>query len=559
VTRAVVISLLISALGGFASGADYDTLTYESGITSVKQYMTSKEFGKAEALLKAMAALYPDNREIMSVLSSVQFWQGKYDESIETYQNLLNLTDDDSVRAAIEKVVVAKLLHDTDSLVAEGKTDDARKVLEVLFEGGKEPYESGYRLGMLYIRDKEYDSAIGLFTKMTEFYPDNREVLTMLAYVLFWQGKYDESIEVYQSILELADDDSVRKEIEKVVVAKLLHDTDSLVAEGKTGDARKVLEVLFEGGKEPYESGYRLGMLYIRERKYEKAKELFQQLKMLYPEDSGFIALSIESFILNGDIAEAQKELYFLTGDMREALVQEREDLFYRVKRNYLRVSGGIFNYSGDYKTERDFLIDIAQRIHEFTFVFHGALINRYGLQNSQVGLDIYSKLGERTKRWGYVSVFVSPDATFLPKLSWGGEIYQGYKDYEFSIGYRRMNFKEVSADIFIPGVTYYMPNGLSINERLYYVPTNGSLSLLSTLHFEPNHRFRGFYSMGIGQSSERVGSIQDLRKVFTFSNRLGTEYRYAPSVSIGAEASYEYRKDFYTTYGMILFSRYWW
>lgn len=420
-------------------------------------------------------------------------------------------------------------------------------------------YDDGIASVKRHIAGNEFEKAEAVLKAMRLRYPGNREILGMLASVLFWQKKYDEALETYQSIPSYSADAPVVREIERVLSAKRLQEIDALLAAGETGKARRMLETLWESGKDPYEAGYRLGMLYIREREYGKALELFRKLRDLYPEDRGFAELFVESLILAGDIAEAKRALASLPSETQTALVAAREDLLFRVRREYVKITGSVVNYSGSYSTEQDLSVDIAKRVRELTLVFHGARIRRFGLYDSQAGLDIYSKLGERTKRWGYVSVRVSPDADFLPRLSVGAELYQGHKDFEFSLGYRRMQFKDASADIIIPGVTCYLPAGLSFNERVYYVPGSGSFSFLSTLHFEPHHRFRGFYSVGLGQTSERVGSLSDLKRAFSFSSRLGAEYRFVPSFSIGAEASYEYRKTFYSTSGITLFSRYWW
>jgi YaiO family outer membrane protein len=183
----------------------------------------------------------------------------------------------------------------------------------------------------------------------------------------------------------------------------------------------------------------------------------------------------------------------------------------------------------------------------------------RFGLHDNQVSLDVYSKLGEKTKRWGYISMSVSPDAQFLPKTAFGGEIYQGYGKSEISLGFRRMNFSDTSINMFFPGIIYYLSSGFALNEKIYIIPQNATFSLVSTLNYEPNYRFRGLYSLAAGNAADRIGSLQDLQKYDTVSNRLRAEYRFVPAVSIGAEISYEYRAHLYNTYGATLFSSYWW
>ena len=204
-------------------------------------------------------------------------------------------------------------------------------------------YDTGINVIKVLISNKDFAGAEDVLKTMLKQYPDNTELLSILASVLFWQKKYDESIDTYRKILQLKDDDSLRMKMEKVFLAKIIHETDLMIKEGKTSDAEVILRFLFDSGIEEYESGYKLGMLYIKERDYKKAIDVFKRLKETFPEDRGFTALYIESLILNGNLKEAKKDLYSLPEEIRDYIYREREDLFYRVRREYIKVSGGFF------------------------------------------------------------------------------------------------------------------------------------------------------------------------------------------------------------------------
>lgn len=322
-------------------------------------------------------------------------------------------------------------------------------------KAGTMNYDKGLDMVKNYIRNGEFKNAENLLETMQKYYPDNVELLSMHARILFWQKRYDESIDRYTMALRLKDDESLKKEMENVVSA--------------------------------------------------------------------------------------------------------RKDLFYKMNRNYLKLSGSVFDYTGDYKNERNVSIELSHKILNLTTIFKANKIYRYGLQDNQVGLDIYSKLGEKTKRWGYISFSATPDAEFLPETTLGGEIYQGYKEFEFSLGYNRMNFKASSVDIFMPGIIVYLPYSFLFTEKVYLVPKNDSYSFLSTLRYEPGSAFQVLYSIAAGKSSERIGSLEDVQKLTTISSRFGTEYRFNPYLSIGTELSYEYRQHLYKKYGATIFNKYWW
>lgn len=421
-------------------------------------------------------------------------------------------------------------------------------------------YDTGIDMVKKAISSNNFPQAELILRNMLKKYPYNHELLSILARVLFWQKRYDESIEVFNRALQLKPDESLKEELEKVRIAKILNESSHLLEKGNIKEAKERFAELFETKKEEYESGYNIGMIYIKEREYEKAMEMFKYLQSKFPDDIGFKALYIESLILNRDLKRAKNELFSLTEEERNYLSIKRPDLFYRVKKNYLKVSGSWYDFVEEGRSsEHETSLEISQRINNFTFVLNSLYATRYGLHDKQITIDVYSNIGEKSKRWGFLSLSISPDAEFLPKTSFGGEIYQAYENSEVFLGYRHMSFKDTSVDILMPGIIIYLPYNLSLNERLYLVPKNGGYSLLSTLHYEPNHKIRAFYSIAIGKAVDRISVLQDIQKISTITNRVGLELRISPDLSIGSEFYHEFRENMYTKYGLTIFSRIWW
>ncbi len=411
------------------------------------------------------------------------------------------------------------------------------------------------------IREKDLPEAERVLKGMLKRYPDNSEVLHLLARVLFWQKRYDESIAIYKRLLSLRPaDPEVKRGFERVLKAKELKEIDALIDSGQYGEAEERLLSLYKREGFRYEAGYRLGMLYIRLREYEKALEIFTELRREYPEDRGFEALYIESLILNGEIRKAKKELYSLPEDRRQYHYKKRDDLFYRVRRNHLRLNFSHYDYSKrGLQDENSYTIELSKRISEYTTVIRFSNIHRFGKRDAQLSGEFYTKLGEKTKRWGYISFTVSRDADFLPEWSIGGAVYQGYRDFEFSIGFSHMEFKGNIVDIVTPGLIIYLPRGIALDEKLYYVPKRGTLTLLNTINYEPNHRYRVYYSFAIGKSSETIGAAEDIEKFRTYSHRLGIEVRPLPELSLGVEALYTHRHGLYDKRGLGLSAKYLW
>lgn len=429
-------------------------------------------------------------------------------------------------------------------------------------ESGKEEslnYEKGLKEVKRYIQEKNFKEAENILKNLLVVYPDNFELQSILARVLFWQKKFDESIENFKKALSIKEDENLEKELEKVEIARELDRADELIKKGDFTSAEELLKKLYVEKRGEYDSGYRLGMLYIKKRDYEKASKIFKELILGFPQDIGFKALYVESLILEGDVEKAKKELELFSEYERSYLLKERIDLFYRVRRNSAKIKLGYFPYSYGGSEDREFRLEVSQRIKNITFFLSPSRIHRFGQYDNQINMETYSKIGERTKRWGYILLSFSPDHDFLPKSVFGGEIYQGYKNWEFSLGYFRMNFSNVSVNILIPGFTVYLIHGLSLNERFYIVPDKDSFSFLSTLYYEPNPKIRTFYSLSLGKLSGRIESIPDIERINTISGRFVIEWRPRPPYGFGIEIHYEERKNFYRKYGLILFTGFWW
>lgn len=410
-----------------------------------------------------------------------------------------------------------------------------------------------------YIKAKDLPEAEALLQKMLLQHPDNPELLEMLARLLFWEKKYDESITAYERLLEVKPSQKAEEEMGKVMSAKELQTAIELQDSGNLGEAEKRLRALYDSGRERYTAGYRLGNLYIRQREYDKASKIFSELKAAYPEDSGFEELYLESLILAGNITRAKEELASLPDENRNKLYDRRDDLFYRMRRNYLMIRGMAGNYDMGIEDERQYEVRLRQRIAEKTFVLSFATIERFGETDSQAGVEIYSKLGEKTKRWGYLFLTASPGSDFLARWTAGATVYQGYRNMDLSIGYAHMEFSDTSVDRLMPGIIFYLPHGFSLNETLYVNLRRGTTSLLSKVHYEPNHKFNAYYSYSFGRSAEEISSPEDIEEISTHSHGLGLEYRFTEQYSIGTDLRFSDRENSYSQQDIAVYAKYWW
>lgn len=419
-------------------------------------------------------------------------------------------------------------------------------------------YDSSLNLIQEKIKNSNFKDATTDTLILLQKYPNNIELKSILARLYRWQNKYDESIKLYKEVIQQnPNDQEIVAEYNKFAIAKELIDLKESKNSLPAYQYEQKLTDFYNSGKDIYNGGYLLGMYYIEKRNYKKASEVFEELHKIYSTDRDINILYIESLIESKNYAKAKLVYDNIEEEEISLINKDRGDISYRLEKNYFSIRGGLFQYSKGLPNEREFTLEMSQQLGDFTLVPKVSNINRFNLSDNQLGLDFYANLGDR--RWGVVSASISPDAEFLPVWTAGAEVYQGLGNSEFSLGYTRMNFADTGVNIVKPGVRIYLPYNIAIEEKLNIVPETQSMLLLSTLNFEPNHKFRGFYTLGVGQLAERITSSQDIQKLNTYTHTIGLQYRFMPQLSLNSEFMYNYREGLYDVKGASIYTRYWW
>jgi YaiO family outer membrane protein len=579
---------------------------YESGRRLGNLYLHIGEIEQAREVFASLRKNFPDDADI--ALSIVRTWaeQNAEFKALSELDSLpLQWQDRDDARhlrsqliAAIEqrasdfrKFVLLNRIAKADILLASGDYESAEKLLEDILETETVRYDAGIRLGRIYMNRRDYNRAISLYDRLRNLYPEDDDLallyfqavadssrvdealeglerlpgvktasrLALQGRLYERQGRLQEAISCLQASLEKENLPEIRDELARTEIALLLADATRRKAAGDLEGAEQILRKIYESGRETYESGYNLGLVLLARRQYAQAVSLFDSLAVRYPKEYGFQHLAIEARILNGDIDGARRLVNNLSPDQTALLTAERPDILYRIRRNNIRLSGGIASYSNGQPQGKNMSAALSQRLGSLTTVVQGGWTERYGKCDTQAALELYSGLGEKTERTVFLSLSVSPDASFLPRYTAGVEASQSWKDWDASVGVYRLVFRESSAFIFVPGLTCYFPYGWSINERLYFVLSNGTYSSVTTISYEPDHRLRTSASLSIGQTTERIGSSADLFRSSSYGVRLFGEYRLTPSISFGLEIYSEHRQGLYDRTGSTLFTRYWW
>ncbi len=183
-------------------------------------------------------------------------------------------------------------------------------------------------------------------------------------------------------------------------------------------------------------------------------------------------------------------------------------------------------------------------------------LVNRFGKENSQLGLDYYRRLGRGF--WGYLSGDLSPEADFLPRYSLGGGVFRSYRRLEPGVNLRYMRFRDSEVFLLAPSITLYLPKGAYHTATLYLNVKRSTFSLLNRFGYKDRQK-ELFLSISFGTSSERLQAGEDFVRYSTFSAGAGGELRLTDRISLGASLKFEDRRGLYRRYGVSAYGRLWW
>ncbi len=410
---------------------------------------------------------------------------------------------------------------------------------------GVHNYEVGIKLARLYIKKKEFGKAEEVYRQLLSLYPDDREIKLMLARVLFWQGKYDEAIRLYKEV-EMLDPD-IYAERKRVEIKKAIKEAERLEKEGKIEEAIKLLERIYKGNERNYSLGIRLGSLYVRIGKREKAHRVFSLLLERYPEDRDIRHL-YEITKKRPAVARVKKNL---------KVTKPTDTSGEKLRVEYVRVGAKYFAYSGrDFEDKEIYLGAKLKGLFSGSLVANLRLVSRFNRSDTQLGLEYYRKI--LPKWWGYLSSDISPDADFLPEYSLGLGAFRSLGGAEVGTSLRYMNFASSKVLLLIPSIAMYFPKGFSSHTALFINPKRGTYTLLNRLFYEKD-RLETFVSFSVGTSSERLEAREDLLRYSTLSLGGGLEYRLSRNYVLGGSVKWENRSGLYKRYGVEGYARYRW
>lgn len=160
----------------------------------VAYLMLSRVDDSKKALLKAIE-LEPNNPDTLSYLGYIYLTERDFDKAYEYLEKSIKIAPD----SFLSKINMAKYYFQLK------KYDVAKELLIDCVEKTKDD-ETMNMLAICYLEEKDYESAMGLFSKLIVNYPKNHILLTNLARCEFECNKKDKAQEHLRQALMIFDD-----------------------------------------------------------------------------------------------------------------------------------------------------------------------------------------------------------------------------------------------------------------------------------------------------------------------------------------------------------------
>src|SRR5579872_1537085 len=253
---------LDAALEQYKVIADSNPEDAQTYVRMAEIYRREGKYDLALENLKRADTLVPDTMDVPYSMAAVYQAQGRYDDAIKLLQDLLKKTEKSEV----------------------GTSQADRNNRAIFIE----------RLGMIYREQENYTAAVDTFRKMISLGDENTRT------------GYQEIIDTYREAKEWPQATAVAKE----AVQKMPDDRDlrmvldsQLADTGEVDSALSDVRGMLKGGAEDREIYLRLGIMYMRVKRWQQAEESLAKAEQLSTktDDKAYV------WFLRGDFYQRQK------------------------------------------------------------------------------------------------------------------------------------------------------------------------------------------------------------------------------------------------------------
>ncbi len=519
-------------------------------IKNINALVADKQIDKAALVAKEGYEHYPDNTVIMRRYATLLFWQGHPKEADSVFQQLLAVDPDTVQLQAYRQNQILLHVQKMQTLLAAAPKK-AAAYAQTLEKSIRESYDLHLLYIQALIRSGELAQAEREAQLFYNDFPESSEAQQMLADLLFWQGRFVESLEHYHALYAKTPSPALKEKISEVESAQ-----QDAFAKLNIVEQIKHYKVCFEEQQKPRD-GLKLAQLYLKTGAVEPALDVLESLAMKYPRDLEITRLYMVSLLNTYHKSDANHLLYRIDEEERTLLQEKYPFVYCRTLVNKLEIGGYAFTYSDQRYSDNTFYIQYETPVQEYILV---ALLQetwRYGLRDTDIQADLYRAFEDQW--WGYLTFSFSPEANFMPNFGGGGHLYKDIGPFELGFGYEYSHYSNSDVHMFVPEYSYYFWSGFTWNQKLYYVPASKSYAIFSLLGYESSCHYKLQVDYTWANSNERIERVEVFQNSKSNELRIAGEYRLMPEWAVGGSlswGSYVTDVDQYSKDGLQLYIR---
>ena len=225
------------------------------------------------------------------------YYEGKYDEAIQAYQNLIKENPDLENRPA----VLVKLGR---CYLRKGDYKSARSYLMLAVErepDGSYASQAVASLASLYSQRYQYDKVVEVCQRIADKFPSTSAGATALYYVgnyLYIQGKREDALKTFERFLKIYPSSIYRSSVLSML-------SDLYVVQGKFDKAETLLRSFLARNPKNTDLARHLGEVYIRQGRYEEAIRILETGWRANPNDTSLIEKLGKAYLMKGEREKA--------------------------------------------------------------------------------------------------------------------------------------------------------------------------------------------------------------------------------------------------------------
>lgn len=354
------------------------------------------DYAAAADMFYSVVALHQDKDEIRRTavfkLAESLYNQKNYISAAKYYEMLLADGENPDYRRDCLKRLVAANYY-------TGSYDDVRKYYNMFTEAGYDlssEQDLVYYFGKSLFYKNRFSEAVNVFysiDKTAAFYPQSRYFLGILS---IKEHEYDDALSFFEEIVNLGDTEKKYSNFRKVrelsvlAAARIAFETGSL---DKAAEHYLLIDRKSASAAEAY---YELGWTYIKKGDYEKAVETLHSIKTFAPGSP----VVPQAEALEGNLLVQLKQY-----DNAMSLFDSMVKKYGRIQNELFMIDGKVFMMNGAPRKVVDFLLPYSPMITSL-LKDNMKFLNAMRLNNSVLALD--GELKEVESRGSKISAMVS-------------------------------------------------------------------------------------------------------------------------------------------------------